>query len=787
MSGSLAMYHPLSAREIKADMSYRRSTGEPLKRFTEAKISIGDIYNELETYVTDLSLFYNEILNDNGNVPDEQLQEVARFKESIKTIRDMFMRDTMKVVFFGRTSNGKSSVINAMLHAKVLPQGMGHTTCCFLQVEGSPDDQKFVLNEDSSERMDIEQLQRLGHAMSDSNVSLTAMGQDSLLHVFYPKSASRLLQNDVVIVDSPGVDLSPEFDSWIDKHCMDADVFVLVCNAESTLTQAEKSFFHRVSSKLSRPNIFILNNRWDASAAEVENMQQIREQHMTRFKQFLVSELKVCSEAEATNRIFFISAREMLDVRLKERGVIRHAYQVEGHQYRAMEFCNFETQFEQLISKSAISTKFEAHARRAREIVGEMKNNLDVVQSSTLRRKTELQSDYITKETKFKECLNNWKLFERFAIAESQRLRNEVHLKVSADFYEEMQKLESIIDRFDNKFVDEPASIADYKQNLADFVDKIVTEDLEARCTRGLMQRIWNLENSMYMHVNKILAEPFTKKLEQIWRYRPPFNFSICINCPSLMQDFREDLEFRFSFGITAIVRRINAYRLGKPITAIGSQPLFDVLKSYNKQANMETGEGTVQQNCHDETAAESQENAIMAQLLLSSIGYVANGGLGLLIIGGIVSRAVSWRFIAAGVALYGGLYAVEYWRWNSGAKEQHLKDQFRHHLSARMRSVATTHTMHCEAQVLREMQQVLGGLKSTVGGVHQEMKTELDDMQREIGKIDHVTKGLNTINCKHMAKFEYFRGKASFLNTDLDRFESEFLKSGSHSPVLQQ
>ncbi|VDK77947.1 unnamed protein product [Litomosoides sigmodontis] len=758
MSGSLATYYPIASRDIKSDMSYRRSTGEPLKRFTEAK---------------------TKILNDNGNVPDEQVLEVARFKESIKTIRDMFMRDTMKVVFFGRTSNGKSSVINAMLHAKVLPQGMGHTTCCFLQVEGSPDDQKFVLNEDSSERMNIEQLQRLGHAMSDSNVSLTEMGQDSLLHVFYPKSASRLLQNDVVIVDSPGVDLSPEFDSWIDKHCMDADVFVLVCNAESTLTQAEKSFFHRVSSKLSRPNIFILNNRWDASAAEVENMQQVREQHMTRFKQFLVSELKVCSEAEAANRIFFISAREMLDIRLKERGVIHDAYQVEGYQYRAMEFCNFETQFEQLISKSAISTKFEAHARRAREIVGEMRNNLDIVQNSTLKRKSELQSDYANKEIIFKNCLNNWKEFERFAVVESQRLRNEVHLKVSADFYEEMQKLESIIDRFDYRFIDEPVSIEDYKKNLADFVDKIVTEDLEARCTRGLMQRIWNLENSMYLHVNQILAEPYTKKLEQIWRYRPPFNFSICINCPSLMQDFREDLEFRFSFGITAIIRRINAYRLGKPITAVGSQPLLDVFKSYTKQTSIEAGEGNLEQNSHEDmlvTTAQSQENAVMAQILLSSIGYIANGGLGLLVVGGIVSRAVSWRFIAAGVALYGGLYAIEYCRWNSGAKEQHLKDQFRHHLSARMRNVATTHTMHCETQVLREMQQVLGGLKSTVGGVHQEMKTELDDIQREIREIDHVNKGLNTI-----------KGKASFLNTDLDRFESEFLKNGSHSPVLQQ
>lgn len=45
---------------------------------------------------------------------------------------------------------------------------------------------------------------------------------------------------------------------------------------------------------------------------------------MTRFRQFLVNELKVCSEAEAANRIFFISAREMLDIRLKEQGVIRH-------------------------------------------------------------------------------------------------------------------------------------------------------------------------------------------------------------------------------------------------------------------------------------------------------------------------------------------------------------------------------------------------------------------------------------------------------------------------------
>lgn len=37
----------------------------------------------------------------------------------------------------------------------------------------------------------------------------------------------------------------------------------------------EKNFFHKVSMKLSKPNIFILNNRWDASATEPEFLDEV--------------------------------------------------------------------------------------------------------------------------------------------------------------------------------------------------------------------------------------------------------------------------------------------------------------------------------------------------------------------------------------------------------------------------------------------------------------------------------------------------------------------------------
>lgn len=55
-----------------------------------------------------------------------------------------------------RTSNGKSTVINAMLHDKILPSGIGHTTNCFLQVEGSDNDEAFLRTEGSEEKLNVQ-------------------------------------------------------------------------------------------------------------------------------------------------------------------------------------------------------------------------------------------------------------------------------------------------------------------------------------------------------------------------------------------------------------------------------------------------------------------------------------------------------------------------------------------------------------------------------------------------------------------------------------------------------
>ena len=135
---------------------------------------------------------------------------------------------------------------------------------------------------------------------------------------------------------------------------------------------------HNVAQRLSNPNIFILMNRWDATANEPEMVESVRQQHLERGLEFLCDELKICNREEAKeHRMFFISAREALLKRNKDvtssprtgfaEGKIDLSNENKtktrvifvGHEQRLEEFTKFEREFEECISKTAaVQTKF---------------------------------------------------------------------------------------------------------------------------------------------------------------------------------------------------------------------------------------------------------------------------------------------------------------------------------------------------------------------------------------------------------------------------------------------
>lgn len=72
------------------------------------------------------------------------LPEIPLLKRALSTALPLY-----------RTSSGKSSVINAMLWDKVLPSGIGHTTNCFLSVEGTDGDKAYLMTEGSDEKKSV--------------------------------------------------------------------------------------------------------------------------------------------------------------------------------------------------------------------------------------------------------------------------------------------------------------------------------------------------------------------------------------------------------------------------------------------------------------------------------------------------------------------------------------------------------------------------------------------------------------------------------------------------------
>lgn len=719
----------------------------PLQIFVNAKRKINDIFVEIEDYVGDSISFVKTIKENEGLILAQERTNVENYASKVKGIREVLSRDHMKVVFFGRTSNGKSSVINAMLRDKILPSGIGHTTNCFLQVEGSDTGKSYLVLEDSEEKRDVKSVASLANALCSEKLS-----ESALVRVFWPRDKCLLLRDDVVFVDSPGIDVTPNLDEWIDKHCLDADVFVLVANAESTLMVTEKNFFHKVSQKLSKPNIFILNNRWDASASEMEFLDQVRAQHMERAVDFLVKELRLCSSKEAGERIFFVSAKEALQARLQEAsGLPPHSGALaEGFQARYFEFQDFERKFEECISKSAVKTKFAQHLQGGKLI----SHDVYSVMEATYERCQLLRGDKCKVKKEIHDKLNMTEqqliLITHEMKSKIKHMVDEVEEKVSKALSDEIRRLSVLVDEFDTPFHPEALVLNVYKRELHQHVEKGLGSNLRSRLSTALAMNIESSQREMIDKMSKLLP-PHSADISGLAKpRREPFEVLYRLNCDNLCADFTEDLEFRFSWGVVALIQRY---------AGSGGNKL--ALRSHNQ---------AIPHTPLEHPAATptlplmtSENWSLTSKLLLSSVG--GQGTMGGLLVAGFMLKTVGWRLIMVTGAFYSCLYMYEWLTWSNKAKEREFKSQYVAHASKKLKMIVDLTSSNCSHQVEQE-------LSSTFARLCQLVDRATDDMAEETRRLDAELRQVEEAS----SSAKVLRNKAHYLIKELDMFQEAYL-----------
>lgn len=741
----------------------------PLRNFVKAKQKINSTFGHIGKFLEDCNTFLLqcEIADDSIEDVKNFSSEVSGFLAQVSSISEVLARDQMKVAFFGRTSNGKSTTVNAMLQDKILPMGIGHTTNCFLSVHGSDLPDPYILTAGSNDKRNVKSLSQLAHALCDDKLE-----HSSLVQVFWPKTRCKLLSEDVVLVDSPGIDVSPDLDLWIDKHCLDADVFVLVANAESTLMVTEKNFFHKVNQRLSRPNIFILNNRWDASASEPDTMELVKNQHLQRNISFLVDELKCVDQAQAEDRVFFVSSKETLMTRMqKHKGMPQEggAIHVEGFQARQMEFENFERKFEECISKSAIQTKFESHAVSGLKIANVVKDIMEQVVGCAFQRRSRLEKAKKEQEDRLEYVKEQLEICSHDAKRRIKEITSIVEGQVTDAMTEEIGRLGLLVNEFEHPFHPHPGFLKTYKKELYGHLERGLGRNMTARCSNSQTQVINDAQRDMADRLQSLLPpespefslEPAATALD--------FQASYKLDVPSLCVDFREDIEFHFSLGWQAILRKFLAPHNASLAIALGA----------NLQRNVRSLVPTAQystQSTEGRTATSSQVNStcemlrrpegdeVAAAVITGLASVTSRTGTLVVIAGGLIWKTVGWKFIALCAGLYSGVYVIERLRWNNGAKEKAFKKQFVEYATEKLHLVVSFTSANCSIQVQQELSSSFVKLKSLVQRAKESLEENIIELCKEITRLEKI---------ENEAKI--LRNKASWFESELSQFITEF------------
>ncbi|MBN3289924.1 MFN1 protein, partial [Polypterus senegalus] len=727
----------------------------PLKHFVVAKKKISAIFEQLLQYITDGAIFVAEIQeNEELQQISEKIQEVLKsqgenksqsadineYKQKILGISGVLARRHMKVAFFGRTSNGKSTVINAMLQDRVLPSGIGHTTNCFLSVEGTDGDKAFLMTEGSDERKSVKTVNQLAHALHMDE----HLDTGCLVQVFWPKMKCEVLGDDLVLMDSPGTDVTMELDSWIDKFCQDADVFVLVANSESTLMNTEKHFFYKVKEHFSKPNIFILNNRWDASASEPEYMEDVRRQHMDRCVNFLVEELKAADYQEAQNRIFFVSAKEVLNTRMhKAQGMPEGGGALaEGFQARLQEFQSFEQAFKECISQSAVKTKFEQHTFTAKQIMKNVKAIMDAINFAAIdkRKQSEDMKENILSNLNYVH--NQINRLTEDVKNKILKISEEVETKVSNAITDEICHLFVLVEEFHGDFYPSPQVLKAYKTEINRHIEEGMGRNLTDRCSNAIHATVQSAKLDMMESLKPLLPPTAWSQVHTLIPCRN-FDLNYSLNCSHLCADFQEDIEFKFSLGWTSLVNRFlgphNARKALQISQTLASTPITTSLPSL------------------------PPENATQEELVVSVVTGLASltsrTSMTVIIVGGVVWRTVGWRAIALSVSLYGLVYLYERLTWTTKAKERALKRQLVDYLTEKLQMIVGFTSANCSHQVQQDLAATFAQLCQQVDLTEKNLEKEIERLSLVIEQLHDLEKQSHTLRDHGISKVAHCSG----------------------------
>lgn len=366
-----------------------------------------------------------------------------------------------------------------------------------------------------------------------------------------------------------------------------------------------------------------------------------------------------------------------------------------------------------------------------------------------------------------KELHNKVNYTEQQLMVITQEMKQKIHnivedveQRVSKALNEEIRRLSNLVDEFNLPFHPEPLVLNIYKKELHTHVETGLGSNLRARLSTALALNMEASQREMTERMQTLIPETQRKTSSIMLPRRQPFEILYRLNCDNLCADFHEDLEFRFSWGITTLIQRFAGSR--SSFFAVKNNKRDDPNNTMIPPSPTDNVDGTLLY-----TSTTAEDWSILSRIALASVS--SQGTMGGLLVAGFLMKTVGWRVIVVTGAIYSCLYLYERLTWTNKAKEKSFKKQYVSHATRKLKMIVDLTSANCSHQVQQELSGTFARLCHLVDEATTDMDKTLKGLEVEIMSLETAA-----------SRAKVLRNKANYLTHELELFEDAYLK-GQH------
>ena len=202
-----------------------------------------------------------------------------RLREKLLYLEAKLASGQLHLAVLGQMKRGKSSFINALLKAEVLPTGVLPVTAIITEIRYGPAPEAVIVYSTGNLREHVD-LNTLADYITEAG-NPGNRKQVASVEIAYP---SPFLQSGIILIDTPGIGSTHAHNTQTTEHYLEqVDAGIIVLSVDPPITEVESQFLKSLKEDI--PKLFFILNKTDlASPDEIDKIAHFLENELDRLQ-----------------------------------------------------------------------------------------------------------------------------------------------------------------------------------------------------------------------------------------------------------------------------------------------------------------------------------------------------------------------------------------------------------------------------------------------------------------------------------------------------------------------